>query len=148
MLLTALFSGGGLVLAGLGAWIASMFVPSFALLLKSALDFLKSPIGNVVAIGALMLFVFSSAWVGGDLHGTSETKAAWKADITKQAIEAAAREDALRKQMKALADGAIDADGGFGKQIDNEVSSYAKNSVKRPQCRASSDDVRRLRAIH
>jgi hypothetical protein len=82
------------------------------------------------------------------LHGTSATKAEWRADTAAKAKAAAERELALRTQMKSLADQLLGVDGKFTKHIDDEVSSYvvAKNPA-RPECRVSDADARRLLSI-
>jgi hypothetical protein len=148
MLSTALWAAGILFAGGGGLWIAALFLPTVATLLASALNFAKSPIGMVLAIGALVMFAFSSAWVGGDLHGTNTTRAEWRADTAVKAKVAADREAALRSEMQTLADAGLKVDGEFGKQIDNEVSTNVAKAPKRLECRASGDDVERLLSVH
>src|SRR5882757_4703223 len=95
---------GGLVIAGGGLWIAALFVPTIAVLLKAVLDFLRSPLGAILGIGALGVLLFSSGWIAGDIDGSGKTRAAWAADVAAKAKAAAEREVALRLEMKAAAD--------------------------------------------
>lgn len=148
MLSTALWAAGILFGCGGGLWIAALFVPAVAKLLASALDFARSPIGMMLALGALVLFAFVSGYVGGDIHGTSETKAEWRADLAARKKAADDREAALRAEMKSTADQVLALDGPFNKHIDDEVKSYVQKGPKRPECRATDDDVRRLLSVH
>jgi hypothetical protein len=99
-MLSALFwTLGSAGMAFGGIWIAALFLPSVAVLLKAALDFARSPLGMIIAVVAAGFFLFSSAWIAGDIHGTSGTRAAWHAsDALKDA--AALR---LIEQNKAAA---------------------------------------------
>jgi hypothetical protein len=149
MLTTLLLSVGGLVGTGVGAWIAAMFVPSFALLLKSALDFLRSPLGTLLGVGALCAFLFVSGWIGGDVHGTTATRAAWRAENTARERAQAARELTLHLNMRREADAAITADDQFGKSIDGKVQKNESENSDRSACRAATGaDIGRLLSIH
>ena len=56
---------------------------------------------------ALGLVLFVSGWIGGDLHGTEETRAAWRAANDKAAREAIARDASIARQARASVDGEI-----------------------------------------
>lgn len=149
MLATLLWSLGGLATAGGGLWIAALFVPTVAALLKSTLDFLRSPVGTLVAVGALGLFLFVSGWVGGDIHGTTATRTAWRAADDAKARAEAARELALKLKMQAAADTALGADDAFIKSIDQQVQKNETEQSDRPACRrATGADIGRLLSIH
>jgi hypothetical protein len=148
-MLTSLFvTLAGLAGAGGGLWVAAMFVPTVAALLKAALDFLKSPLGTVLGLIGLVAVLYVAGWVGGDLHGASATQAAWRADVAAKEKRAAERELALRTEMKALADRVLTFDGASSKQIDDKVASYVAKTPFSPECRATDADVRRLLSIH
>lgn len=147
MLATLLFSVGGLVAAGGGLWVAALFVPPLAALVKSTLDFLRSPIGTLAGVGGLCLFLFLSGWIGGDVHGSRATRAAWAADVAAKSKAAAEREIALRLEMKKLADGVLTIDGAFSTHIDDEVKTYVPQNPIADCRRATGDDVRRLLSI-
>src|SRR5579872_1590247 len=120
MLATLLWSLGGLATAGGGLWVAALFVPTVAGLLKATLDFLRSPVGTLVVVGALGLFLFTSGWVGGDIHGTSTTRAAWRVADDAKARAEASRVLALRLTMQSTASAALAADDAFTKSIDEK----------------------------
>ena len=69
----------GLAGAGGAAWIAALFVPSVAVTLKAAVDFVRSPVGTVAAaiVGGLVLY--GAGYVSGDMDGTNRTRVAWRA---------------------------------------------------------------------
>jgi hypothetical protein len=148
MLTTLLVSGGVLFTAFGGLWIAALFLPAVATLLAAALNFAKSPIGMVLAIAALAFFAFSSGWVGGDIHGTSATKAEWKADTDARVKAEALREAKLLSDMKATAGSGWADDLVFSKSIDGKVQTYVAETPIAACRRATSDDVRRLLSIH
>lgn len=137
----------GLVMAGGGLWIAALFVPTIAVLLKAALDFLRSPLGAILGVGALGFLLFSSGWIAGDIDGSGTTRAEWAADVAAKAKAAAEREVALRLEMSAAADAATATDQTFTKSIDEKVDSYVAKNPVRPECRATRDDIGRLLSI-
>ncbi|MGC2776497.1 MAG: hypothetical protein WA418_12790 [Bradyrhizobium sp.] len=147
MLKTALWAAGVLFTGGGGLWIAAFFLPSAATLLTSALDFVKSPVGTLLAMAGVVFFAFSTAWVGGDLHGTNATRAEWRADIARRAKAAADREAALSLDMHSVATRFLRDDGAFGKHLDDEVTINVAKAPKRPECRATGDDIKRLLSI-
>jgi len=141
-LLTTLISAA---LGGAGLWIVALFFPSVALLLKSALDFLRSPLGLIVAVVLAGLVLFCSGYVGGDMHGTNTTRAAWRADnIAKKA--AADRLIAENKTRAAAdADARISAINAFAKTLDEKVKRYESETADRAGMRLNADDVRGMR---
>jgi hypothetical protein len=147
-MLTSLFlTIGGFVLAGGGVWIAALFVPSAALLLKAALDFLKSPLGLVVAITVAGFVLFSSAWVSGDIHGVRATHAAWrKSDALK---EAAAKRliEQNREAAAADAEQRIAELAATAQSLAEKVARYESENKASHVCRLTGDDIRRLRDI-
>jgi hypothetical protein len=147
-MLTSLFvTLAGLVGAGGGLWVSALFVPQIAALLKAALDFLKSPLGTVSGLLALVAVLYVAGWIGGDVHGANATRAAWRADVAAKEKRAAERELALRVEMKELADRVLTYDDKSTKQIDDEVASYVAKTPVSPECRATDADVRRLLSI-
>lgn len=147
MLSTALWSAGSLI-AGLGGlWVAALFIPTVAITLKAVLDFLRSPIGQIVALIALLLFVFVSAWIGGDIHGTRETKAAWTADRLARAKAESDRTEQLKVTMKAEAEARLAADQVFSLSIDAKVKTYVPHFPANAACRATRADIEWLFSI-
>ena len=148
MLQSMLWTLAGLVTAGGGIVATALFVPSFALFLKAALDFLRSPIGIIVGGIAGAFLIYAAGWIGGDLHGTNTTRAAWrKAQVA--AAEAKARsEAAIGREMKADVDAQLEALDRYNKTNDAGVQKHASDNPKTCPCRrATADDIRRLRAI-
>lgn len=147
MLASLLWTLAGLVGAGGGVGLAALFVPSVAAILKSVLDFLRSPLGTMLGGIALVLFLYASGYIAGDMRGDAGVRAEWKADIAAREKAEAAREAALRNEMELLAGRVLANDEAFGKHIDNEVHAHVAQNAKRPECRATDDDVRRLLSI-
>lgn len=149
MLTSLFFTLAGLIGSLGGVWVLALFVPTVAAVVKSTLDFARSPIGIALAGVALVLFLFSSGYISGDLHGTAKTKAAWRADVDATARAAIARESALREEMKKMADAATATDDSFGKSLDQQVQKNAAENPDPLACRrATRDDIRRLLSIH
>jgi hypothetical protein len=148
MLFSFIVSAAGLFGSGTLLYVAAMFVPSVAALLKSALDFLRSPLGTILGVGALGVFLYVSGWIGGDIHGTRETRAEWRADTAAKEKAQAARELALRLEMKREAEAALATDAAFGKSIDEKVQKNEAENVDRSACRAATGaDIERLRSL-
>jgi hypothetical protein len=144
MLTSLIWTLGGLVLSGGGIWLAAAFVPSFALLLKSAIDFVRSPIGTVIAAVAGGFLLFSAAWVSGDLHGTAQTRAEWRADnvAKKAAADRVIAENKLR--ATADADKRIASIEAFANTLAEKVKKYESETPVRDGMRLTGDDIRRL----
>lgn len=147
MLATALWSAGSLILGLGGVWIAALFIPSVAVTLKAVLDFARSPIGQILALIALVLFVFVSAWIGGDIHGTNVTKAEWKADRLARAKAEADRTAQLNATMRSTVEAKLAADQVFSLSIDEKVKTYVPHFPANAACRATRDDIRWLFSI-
>lgn len=147
MIASMLWTLAGLVGAGGGLWVAALFLPTVAALLKAALDFLKSPLGTALGLLGLVAVLYVAGWVAGDIHGTRATKAAWRADVAAKVKASAAREAALQVEMKRLADQVLGFDGKSTKQLDDEVSSYVAKTPDVACRRATDADVRRLLSI-
>lgn len=148
MLISLFWTLAGLVTAGGGLWVAALFLPQLALLLKAALDFLRSPLGTILGVIALGVFLFASGWVSGDIHGTSATKAAWRAADAARAKADELRDAALKAKMKREADAAIATDDTFTKSLDQQVQKNESENSDRPACRrATGDDIKRLLSI-
>ena len=147
MLASMFWTLAGLATAGGGLWIAALFVPTVATLLKAAFDFLKSPLGTALGLLGLVAVLYVAGWIAVDVHGTSATKAAWRADVTAKAKAAADREAALQVEMKRLADQVLGFDGKSTKQLDDEVANYVAKTPNVACRRATDADVRRLLSI-
>jgi hypothetical protein len=137
----------GLVGVGGVASLGAFFVPTVAALLKSALDFLRSPFGMVVGVLALVGIVHVSGWIGGDIHGSNKVRAAWRADTEAQARAALSRELALQAEMKSFADRGVALDLTFSKSIDQKVQDYVAKTPSLACRRATRDDIGRLLSI-
>ncbi|WP_315806988.1 MULTISPECIES: hypothetical protein [unclassified Bradyrhizobium] len=137
----------GAALACSGLWIAALFVPSAAIVLKAALDFLRAPIGQILAGLAAFLLWSGFIYAEGDVHGANATRAEWRA--ADAAAEAAAhKRDALIKAAVASAtDRAVADIAASDKSLDQKVEQYGKANSGRPECRATADDIRRLLSI-
>jgi hypothetical protein len=148
MITSLIVSLVGLFGSGAAIYVASMFVPSLALLLKSVLDFLRSPLGTILGVIGLGLFLYVSGWIGGDISGSRSTRAAWVADNVAKERAQAAREALLRATMKREAEAAILADEAFGNSIDQKVQKNVSENTDRAACRgATAGDIGRLRAL-
>lgn len=147
MLLSLLLTVGGLIGAGGGLWVAALFVPTVAGVLKSALDFLRSPFGTVLGVLALALFLYVSGWIGGDLHGAREVRAAWKADIALRVAAETERETDLRAEMARIAGNSASFDLTFSHSIDQKVQTYVAQTPAVACRRATRDDIVRLLSI-
>lgn len=147
-MLTSLF----VTLAGLigtlgGVWVLALFVPTVAAVLKSTLDFARSPIGELLAVLALGLFLFSSGWISGDVHGSGKVRAAWRADTAMREAAEAKREADLRDEMQRFAGNAVSLDLTFSHSIDQKVHTYVAQTHDVACRRATGDDIKRLLAI-
>jgi uncharacterized membrane protein len=131
-------------IAGGGLWIAALFVPSIAILLKAALDFLRSPLGLIVAVIAAGLFLFSSGWIAGDIRGSNTTRAEWNADNA--AKLAAARREIAENKLRAAADAdkrLADLDA-YAKTLEQKVATYERENPSRDGMLLTADDIRRM----
>ncbi|WP_316168976.1 MULTISPECIES: hypothetical protein [unclassified Bradyrhizobium] len=137
----------GFAIACGGWWMLALFVPSAAIALKAVLDFLRAPIGQILA-GIVALVLWSGfIYAEGDVHGANATHAAWRA-ADAAAIAAAHKRDALIKAAVASAtDHAIADIAASDKSLDQKVEQYGKANSGRPECRATADDIRRLLSI-
>jgi hypothetical protein len=143
MLTSLIVTAAGVVGSGAGIYIAAMFVPTFAALLKSTLDFLRSPVGMIAGamVGAFLLY--SAGWVGGDIHGTNKTRTAWRAARVAAEKAWTIREAVIRRDMRAEADSRLAAIGKDEKSIDVKEKRYEDSTVG-PAYPATADDIKRL----
>lgn len=149
MLKSLFWTLAGFVAAGGGLWIAALFVPSIALVVKATLDFARSPFGMIVAALVAGFVLFTSGWVGGDLHGSGQVKADWKAANIQAARAAREREATVDRTAKAEADLTLNAINSYAGTLEQKVADYAKSHEKnRPACPATGNDVFRLLDIH
>lgn len=149
-MLTSLFwTVAGLIGAGGGFWIAALFVPSVAVAFKATVDFLRSPLGGALAIVALGFVLFAAGFIAGDIRGTGDTRAKWRAANVAAAEAKAANEARIKSIMVAEADRSIGSLDLFFKSIDAKVKNYAdqKPSDALACRRATRDDIKRLRDI-
>lgn len=131
-----------------GGWVAAALVwAPAASLLKSALDFLRSPLGTALGVIALALFLYVAGWIGGDIHGAREVRAAWKADTAARVAAEADREAALRAEMKRAADAGASVDLTYSRSIDQKVQTYVAQTPAIACRRATRDDIVRLLSI-
>jgi hypothetical protein len=137
----------GLVGAGGGAGVLALFVPSVASALRAALDFLRSPLGTLLGGLALSAILYVAGYVGGDVHGTRETRAEWAADVAAKAKAADARETALRLEMRRLVEPVLADDETFGKTIEQKVTHDVAQNSADPCRRATGADIGRLLSI-
>jgi len=147
MIGSLLLSLGVPVALGGAWWVAALFYVPAASLLKSVLDFLRSPLGTAIGVLALALFLHVSGYIAGDIHGAAEVRASWRADNEAKAIAAAKRSLALAVEMKGIVDAASGYDDQFGKIIDQKVHDYVAKTPAVACRRATRDDIDRLRAI-
>jgi hypothetical protein len=147
MLASLIISGAGVIGTGLGVYVAALFVPTLAMLLKSTLDFLRSPVGMIAGamVGAFLLYVVG--WVGGDLHGSNQTRAAWRAADIAAAKARLANETAIRVEMKKVADQQVFDVYQFTKSLAAKVATHDSETVFNSARRATADDIRRLLQI-
>jgi hypothetical protein len=131
-----------------GGWFAAaMFFAPAAAVLKSTLDFLRSPLGTAIGVIALALFLYVAGWIGGDVHGSNATRAAWRADISARELAEADREGALRAEMKRAGAAAVSVDLSYSRNIDQKVQDYVAKTPAVACRRATRDDVVRLLGI-
>lgn len=147
MLTSLLLTLGGLVTAGGGLWAVALFVPTVATLLGKALDFLKSPLGVGLGIAALVVILYGAGYVAGDLHGSGEVRAAWRADTAARAAAEAKREADLKTEMARFAGNASALDLTFSKSIDQKVHAYVAQTPALDCRRATRRDIERLLSI-
>jgi hypothetical protein len=147
MIASLFLSLGGLGLLGGGWVVAALFFAPAASLLKSTLDFLRSPLGTALGVLALALFLHVAGWIAGDIHGAGEVRAAWKADTAARVAAEADREAALRAEMKRTADAGVSVDLSYSRNIDQKVQDYVAKTPAVACRRATRDDVVRLLAI-
>ena len=147
MLASLLWWIAGLAGAGGAAWIAALFVPSVAVTLKAAVDFVRSPVGTVAAaiVGGLVLY--GAGYVSGDMDGTNRTRVAWRAANAKADQAAKARDALIKRKVAADAEAATARLQTDDKITDQGVSENEKPNPGRPECRATGDDIRRLLSI-
>jgi hypothetical protein len=147
MIAPLFLSLGGLGLLGGGWFVAALFFAPAASLLKSTLDFLRSPLGTALGVIALALFLYVAGWIAGDVHGSNATRAAWRADVAAKAKAADDREAALRAEMRGVAAVGIAVDLSYSRSIDQKVHDYVAKTPAVACRRATRDDIVRLLAI-
>lgn len=147
-MLTSLFwTLAGMIVTGGGVYVAAMFVPSVALVAKGVLDFARSPLGMIAAVIVAGFLLFSSGYVSGDIHGTNETRAAWRADNAARAAEAKRLLAENKLNAAADANARIAEIDGYAANLKRKVDDYEAQNAGRAMCRLTADDVRRLRAL-
>ena len=157
MLKSLLWTMAGLVTAGGGLWVAALFIPSVAAVASSTLRFLSSPFGMVCGAIAAALVIYGAGWIGGDIHGTGKTRAAWIAANHIADRKAAARDAAIDSSARAGVDKEIAAEDRETAALKGRVSDYEKMLSYTPTavagacaagaCCLTDDDVRRLQNI-
>lgn len=147
MLVSLLLTLGGIVGTGGGLAVAAMFVPTVAAILKSVLDFLRSPLGTVLGILAGVVILYGAGYIAGDMHGDGEVRAAWKADTALRVAAEQRREADLRDEMARVAGNAASFDLTFSHSIDQKVQTYVAKTPAVDCRRATRDDIERLLSI-
>lgn len=150
-MLTSLFwTVAGLIGAGGGFWLAALFVPSVAVAFKATVDFIRSPLGGALAVAGLGFLLFAAGWIGGDMHGSTEVRAEWRAANIAAAEAKAANEARIKTIMVAEADRSLASLDLFFRSIDSKVENNAVPTPADPLAcrRASGADIEWLRAIH
>jgi hypothetical protein len=147
MIASLFLSLGGLGLLGGGWLVAALFFAPAASLLKSTLDFLRSPLGTALGLLGLALFLHVAGWIAGDVHGSNKTRAAWRAEIAERDQAEADREAALRIEMKRAADAGVSVDLIYSHSIDQKVQGYVAQTPAVACRRATRDDIVRLLSI-
>src|SRR4051794_32019393 len=104
---------GSLVLAGGGWAVAALFLPPAALALKAVLDFLRSPIGMILAGLVAFLMWSGFLYAEGDLRGRAVTRQAWQAADAAALAAARQRDAQIQVAVKSATDkAAADLDAG------------------------------------
>ncbi|WP_316234953.1 MULTISPECIES: hypothetical protein [unclassified Bradyrhizobium] len=147
MLASLLWTLAGLLGAGGMLGVAAMFVPTVAVVLKSALDFLRSPLGEALGLLALVALLWAGGWIAGDMHGAGEVRAAWRADIALRTAAEAKREADLREEMARVAGNGAAFDLSFSNSIDQKVQTYVAKTPAVDCRRATRGDIERLLSI-
>lgn len=147
MLLSLFWTLAGLVAGGGGLGLAALYVPTVGALLKSALDFLRSPLGTAIGILAGVVILYGAGYIAGDIHGAGEVRGAWNADKIARAHAEADREAALRAEMRRAADAGMSVDLTYSRSIDQKVQDYVAKTPAAVCRRATRDDVERLLSI-
>ncbi|WP_022721611.1 hypothetical protein [Rhodopseudomonas sp. B29] len=147
MLISLLTTVAGLATGGGGLALAAMYLPSVAFGLKTAIEFLRSPLGQIAGAAALAFVLFASGYVSGDIHGSAEVRAAWRdADALRLAAQRQ-REAAAKAAARTETDLAITAIERHADAMQTKVSDYAKATDGKACRLATDDDIRRLRDI-
>lgn len=126
MLKSLLWTLAGFVTAGGGLWVAALFIPSVAAVVSSTLRFLSSPFGMVCGAIVAALVIYGAGWVGGDIHGTGKTRAAWIAANVVADRKAAARDASIDVIARAGVDKEIAAEDRETAALNRKVSDYEK----------------------
>jgi len=144
MLQSLFWTAAGLTGAGGGLALVAMFSPAAALVIKAALDFLRSPLGMIAGALAIGFVLFASGYVSGDLHGAGQVRRAWRLSDALIASKMKERAAAAKATAAAETNLAITAIERHADINERKVSDYAK-SHPGGDCRsATGDDVRRL----
>lgn len=147
MLLSLFWTLAGLVAGGGGLGLAALYVPTVGALLKSALDFLRSPLGTAIGILAGVVILYGAGYIAGDIHGAGEVRGAWKADTAKRIAAETNRETWLAAEMKRFASAGVTVDLTYSRSIDQKVQDYVAKTPAAVCRRATRDDVERLLSI-
>lgn len=147
MLVSLLWWVVGAIGAGGGIWIAALFVPSVAMVLKAAVDFIRSPVGTVVAAIVAGVALYSAGFVTGDVRGTNATRAAWRQANAAADLAAKKRDALVKAKVAADASAALARLESDEKITDKKVSDNEVQNPGRPECRATDADIRRLLSI-
>lgn len=110
-------------------------------LFRALLDFLKTPVGQAVAV----ILIIVLAFVGGDVHRTRLDAQRWAAKERAAEVARVQREDDLKKRVAQEAAARIAEIQKQAEALQDEVNEYEKTLANRAACVATPDDVRRLR---
>jgi fumarate reductase subunit D len=137
-------------LGSIGAWVAliafgipaALLLVRAASLLQSIVEFLKTPMGQALAI----ILIVMTAFVAGDLHRT-------RVDAEREKIAATAQAQREIEIKQALTSEAMQRIAEIRKQADDlqqQVTAYEHtlSTQNAAACRATGDDVRQLRKLN
>lgn len=148
MLTSLIVTAAGVVGSGAGIYVAAMFIPTFAALLKSTLDFLRSPVGMIAGAMVGAFLIYSAGWVGGDIHGTNKTRAAWRAARVQAEKAWVLREAGFRREMQAAVARVLDGIRKDDNATDKREKDYEASTGKPGRSGyPTADDIKRLYRI-
>lgn len=108
-----------------------------------ALNFLRTPLGQVVAAVAIAVVVF----LAGDIHGARKESAYYQKREAAAATEAAQKLEAEKQLAAQLAAKQAAELQTENDQLNQKVAEYEKTLAANSSCRLGAGDVKRLRQL-